>query len=96
MQKVLILMAISAHSANFTDTKFMHSDNKLYEMCGQMGHLIGPSGIRKAQLGHLVETFMRPFRQHGEIEFKKLHEKVLKSHVIALHRTLSHDRPHRM
>ena len=37
-----------------------------------MGHLIGPSGIGKAQLGRLVEAIMRPFRQHDEIEFKKL------------------------
>ncbi len=30
------------------------------------------SGIGKAQLGHLVEAIMRSFRQHDEIEFKKL------------------------
>ena len=41
-------------------------------MCGQMGHLIGPSGIGKAQLGHLVEAIMRTFRKHDETEFKKL------------------------
>lgn len=41
-------------------------------MCGQMGHLIGPSGIGKAQLSHLVEAIMRPFRKHDEIEYKKL------------------------
>ena len=35
-------------------------------MCGQMGHLIGPSGIGKAQLGHLVEAIMRNFRKHDE------------------------------
>ena len=72
MQEVLIPMAIPALSAHLTDTKFMYSDNKYYELCGQMGHLIGPSGIGKAQLGHLVEAIMRPFRQHDEIEFKKL------------------------
>ena len=70
MQEVLIPMAIPALSAHLTDTKFTYSDNKNYEMCGQMGHLIGPSGIGKAQLGHLVEAIMRPFRQHDEIEFK--------------------------
>ena len=45
MQEVLIPMAIPALSAHLTDTKFMYSDNKNYEMCGQMGHLIGPLGI---------------------------------------------------
>ena len=52
MQEVLIPMAIPALAAHLTDVKFMYSDNKYYEMCGQMGHLIGPSGIGKTQLGH--------------------------------------------
>ena len=72
MREVLIPMAMPALAAHLTEVKFMYSDNKYYEMCGQMGHLIGPSGIGKAQLGHLVEAIMRPFRQHDEIEFKKL------------------------
>ncbi|MBO4612857.1 MAG: hypothetical protein J5671_06780 [Bacteroidaceae bacterium] len=37
-----------------------------------MGHLIGPSGIGKAQLTHLVEAIMRPFREHDEMEYDKL------------------------
>lgn len=72
MREVLIPMAMPALAAHLTEVSFMYSDNKFYEMCGQMGHLIGPSGIGKAQLGHLVEAIMRPFRQHDEIEFKKL------------------------
>ena len=36
MQEVLIPMAIPALSAHLTDTKFTYSDNKNYEMCGQM------------------------------------------------------------
>ena len=72
MREVLIPMAIPALAAHLTDVRFMYSDNKYYEMCGQMGHLIGPSGIGKAQLGHLVEAIMRTFRKHDETEFKKL------------------------
>ena len=72
MRDVLIPMAIPALAAHLADVSFMYCDNKFYEMCGQMGHLIGPSGIGKAQLGHLVEAIMRPFRKHDEIEFKKL------------------------
>ena len=72
MREVLIPMAMPALAAHLTEVKFMYSDNKYYEMCGQMGHLIGPSGIGKAQLGHLMEAIMRPFRQHDEVEFKKL------------------------
>ena len=39
-----------------------------------MGHLIGPSGIGKAQLTHLLEAIMRPFRDHDAKEYDKLIE----------------------
>ena len=72
MREPLVPMAIPALAAHLTDVEFMYSDNKYYELCGQMGHLIGPSGVGKAQLTHLVEAIMRPFREHDEIEYKKL------------------------
>ena len=72
MREPLVPMAIPALAAHLTDVEFMYSDNKYYELCGQMGHLIGPSGIGKAQLTHLVEAIMRPFRAHDEIEYMKL------------------------
>jgi len=72
MQDPLIPMAIPALSAYLTDVKFMYCDNKYYELCGQMGHLIGPSGIGKAQLNRLIEAIMRQFRSHDEGEYKKL------------------------
>lgn len=72
MREPLVPMAIPALAAHLTDVQFMYCDNKYHELCGQMGHLIGPSGIGKAQLTHLVEAIMRPFRDHDEIEFMKL------------------------
>lgn len=72
MKQVLVPMAIPALATRLTGVRAMYSDNKYYEMCGQMGHLIGPSGIGKAQLTHLIEAIMRPARQHDELEFKKL------------------------
>lgn len=72
MQETLVPMAIPALAAHLVDVKFMYCDNKYYELCGQMGHLIGPSGIGKAQLTHLIEAIMRSFRDHDEIEYKKL------------------------
>ena len=53
MQEPLVPMEFSALAAHLCDVKFMYSDNKYYELCGQMGHLIGPSGIGKAQFGSL-------------------------------------------
>ncbi len=54
MQKPLIPMAFPALSAHLPDVKCKYSDNKNYELCGQMGHLIGTSGIGKAQLMNRV------------------------------------------
>lgn len=72
MREPLVPMAIPALAAHLTDVEFMYSDNKYYELCGQMGHLIGPSGIGKAQFTNLVEAIMRPFRDHDETEYLKL------------------------
>ena len=72
MRETLIPMAIPALAAHLSDVKFQYCDNKSYELCGQMGHLIGPSGIGKAQLSHLIEAIMRRFREHDEIEYQKL------------------------
>ena len=72
MREPLVPMAIPALASHLTNVEFMYSDNKYYELCGQMGHLIGPSGIGKAQLTQLVEAVMRPFRDHDAIEYKKL------------------------
>ena len=72
MREPLVPMAFPALSAHMTDVEFMYSDNKYYELCGQMGHLIGPSGIGKAQLTHLIEAIMHSYREHDEGEYRKL------------------------
>lgn len=74
MQQPLLPMALPAVAAHLCDVEFMYSDNKYYEMCGQMGHLIGNSGVGKAQLTHLIEAIMRDFRVHDEAEYNKLVE----------------------
>ncbi len=72
MQEPLVPMAIPALAAHLSEVEFMYCDNKYYELCGQMGHLIGPSGIGKAQLTHLIEAIQRKFRDHDETEYKRL------------------------
>ena len=72
MQTPNFPIEIPAFDVNLTNVKFLYSDNKYYELCGQMGHLIGPSGVGKAQLSHLIEAIMRPFRVHDEMEYEKL------------------------
>ena len=74
MREPLVPMAMPALAAHLCNVEFMYSDNKYYELCGQMGHLIGPSGIGKAQLTHLIEAIMRSFREHDETQYKMLTE----------------------
>ena len=74
MHEPLVPMFFPILGAHISDVEFMYSDNKYYELCGQMGHLIGPSGVGKVQLTHLVEAIMRSFRGHDEIEYNKLVE----------------------
>ena len=62
MHEPLVPMIFPAFAAHLSDVKFMYCDNKWYELCGKMGHRIGPSGIGKAQLTHLIEAVMRTFR----------------------------------
>ena len=42
MREALVPMALPALAAHLSGVEFMYSDNKYYELCGQMGHLIGP------------------------------------------------------
>ena len=74
MREPLLPMTIPALAAHVANVELMYSDNKYHELCGQMGHLIGPSGIGKDQLHDLVEAMMRSFRDHDNAEYKKLEE----------------------
>ena len=66
MREVLVPMALPALSAHLTGVEVKFCDNKFYELCGQMGHLVGSSGVGKTQLTHLVEAIMRSFRSQDE------------------------------
>ncbi len=56
MREPLLTMTTPALAAHVANVELMYSDNKYYELYGQMGHLIGPSGIGKDQLHDLVLT----------------------------------------
>ena len=56
MREPLLPMVMPAFAAHLCDVELMCSDNKYHELCGQMGHLIGPSGIGMDQLHDLVEA----------------------------------------
>ena len=74
MHEPLVPMLFPSLGAHISGAEFQYPDNKYYELCGQMGHLIGPSGIGKDQLHDLVEAIMRSFRDHDKAEYKKLED----------------------
>ena len=61
MREPLLPMVMPAFVAHLSDVELMYSDNKYHELCGQMGHLIGPSDIGKDQLHDLVEAICAHF-----------------------------------
>ena len=74
MREPLVPMTIPALAAHLSGVEFMYSDNIYYELCGQMGHLIGPSGIGKGQFPRLIKAIQRSFRAHDETEYKRLED----------------------
>ena len=77
MYEPLVPMSIPALAAHLSEVDFMYSDNQYYELCGQMGHLIGPSGIGKGQFPRLIKAMMRSFRDHDKVEYKRLEDCLL-------------------
>lgn len=43
----LVPMAMPALASHLTDVEFRYCDNKYYELCGQMEHMIGPIPCRR-------------------------------------------------
>lgn len=72
MREPIVPMIFPALGAFAFDVKFSYSDNVQHELCGMMGHLVGPSGIGKGQLTRLVEAIMHSFREHDKGEYQKL------------------------
>ena len=73
MQQPLKPMAFPALSAHIHDVEMKYSDGKLYEIGpGQLGHLIGVSGIGKRELSHLVSVLCHDFYEHDQDDFQRL------------------------
>ena len=73
MQQPLKPMAFPALSAHIHDVEMKYSDGKSYEIGpGQLGHLIGVSGIGKRELSHLVSVLCRDFYEHDQGDFQRL------------------------
>lgn len=81
MRECIIPMLFPALGAYMSGTEFQYADLTWKEPTGMLAHLIGDSGIGKGQLTACVEAIMRKYREHDELELKKLVEwqKTIKS-----------------
>ena len=74
MHAPLIPMLFPILGAHVRGSEFQYPDLTWKELCGQMANLVAESGGNKGQLSLLVEAICRDFRQHDEVELKKLVE----------------------
>ena len=74
MRQPLRPMAFPALGAHISsEVKMKYSDGKYYEIgAGQLGHLIGASGIGKRELSYQVGAICRDFDAHDTAEFQRL------------------------
>ena len=74
MYEPLIPMFFPILGAHVSGAEFQYPDLTWKELCGMMANLVADSGCNKGQLSLLVEAICRDFRQHDEVELKKLVE----------------------
>ena len=81
MHEPLVPMLFPILGAHVSGAEFQYPDLTWKELCGQMANLVADSGCNKGQLSLLVEAICRDFRQHDDVELRKLVEwqKVVKS-----------------
>ena len=74
MHAPLLPMLPPVLGTKISNAEFQYPDLTWKDLCGQMANLVGDSGCNKGQLSLLVEAICRDFRQHDEVELKKLVE----------------------
>ena len=74
MHQPLVPMLFPILGAHVSGAEFQYPDLTWKELCGMMANLVGDSGCNKGQLSNLVEALCRDFRQHDEVELRKLVE----------------------
>ena len=74
MHEPLVPMLFPVLGAHINGAEFQYPDLSWKEPCGMMANLVAETGGNKGQLSNLVEAICRDFRQHDEVELKKLVE----------------------
>ena len=74
VQEPIVPMLFPILGAHMSGAEFQYPDLSWKEPCGMMANLVAESGGNKGQLSLLVEAICRDFRQHDDVELKKLVE----------------------
>ena len=72
MRPYVVPMLFSPLAAYVSNTSFQYPSGAWMEVCGQIRHLVGASGVGKAQLSAVVEAIMHRHRSHDEQELARL------------------------
>ena len=74
VREPIVPMLFPILGAHMSGAEFQYPDLSWKEPCGMMANLVAESGGNKGQLSFLVEAICRDFRQHDDVELKKLVE----------------------
>ena len=74
MYEPLVPMFFPVLGAHISSAEFQYPDNSWKELTGMMANLVAHSGDNKGQLSTLAKAICRDFRQHDELEEKRLLE----------------------
>ena len=74
VREPIVPMLFPILGAHMSGAEFQYPDLSWKEPCGMMANLVAESGGNKGQLSLLVEAICRDFRQHDDVELKKLVE----------------------
>lgn len=72
MFESILPMLFAPLGANVSNTKFKYPDNTWKEMCRQIFHLVGDSGIGKGQLSGCTNVIVHRLTEHDEKALKEL------------------------
>lgn len=72
MRQAVVPTLFPPLAAHVSNTTFQYSSNAFLELCGQMSHLCGVTGIGKGQMDLCVKAINRDLKEHDQKELAKV------------------------
>ena len=72
MREPLVPLLFPLLGSRISNAKFLYTDHRNKDLCGEMAHLVADSGANKGQFGTLVEALNADLRAHDYEVLEKL------------------------